>query len=100
MGSTVQFFFLKFYVWVVAYIYVCACVCLVPVVSNARNSCVPLVGSLTCSTEPAVSSKSSLLALLFANPYDISSLSVSGQLFPVCSETYITKSGGRYSELT
>lgn len=100
MGSTVQFFFFKFYVWVVACIYVCACVCLVPVVSNARNSCVPFAGSLTCSTEPAVSSKSSLLALLFANPYDISSLSVSGQLFPVCSETYITKSGGRYSELT
>lgn len=33
-------------------------VCLVPTASNARSSCIPPAGSLTCSTEPAVSSKS------------------------------------------
>lgn len=32
--------------------------CLVPTASNARSSCVPPAGSLTCSTEPAVNSKS------------------------------------------
>lgn len=34
-----------------ACIYVCACVCLVPIASKARRSCTPLAGSRTHSTE-------------------------------------------------
>lgn len=88
-------FFLNFMYGCVACIYVCACVCLVSVASKARSCCVPLALRTSCRL-PDILNRAAP-ALLFAIPqcptnlHAISSLLVSGQLFPVCSETYFTK---------
>lgn len=74
-------------VWCSACIYVRACVCLMPIASKARRSCIPLAGSRTRSTETVVSLLLLHYSLPFLNASQIGHLTTvsSGQLFSVCS---------------
>lgn len=87
-AAALLIFFKKvFCVWCSACIYVRACVCLMPIASKARRSCIPLAGSRTCSTETVVSLLLLHYSLPFLNASQIGHLTTvsSGQLFSVCS---------------